>query len=81
MLIHDAVARHRSGVLSLEVFREAIGPVPPSLVAGAPVSGAGEEALRIPGRFSKDNQGVAATLLGITRQALNKRLTRGSKKS
>jgi DNA-binding NtrC family response regulator len=98
MLIHDAVACHRSGVLSLEVFREAIGPVPPSLVAGAPVSGAGEEALRIPGRFptlkeaeeylvsealkrSKDNQGVAATLLGITRQALNKRLTRGSKKS
>lgn len=98
MLIHDAVARHRSGVLSLEVFREAVGPVPPSRVAGAPASGAGDGPLAIPGRFptlkeaeeylvsealkrSKENQGVAATLLGITRQALNKRLTRGSKKS
>ena len=98
MLIHDAVARHRSGVLSLEVFREAVGPVPPSRVVGAPASGAGEEPLRIPGRFptlkeaeeylvsealkrSKDNQGVAARLLGITRQALNKRLTRGSGKT
>jgi DNA-binding NtrC family response regulator len=29
---------------------------------------------------SRDNQGVAATLLGITRQALNKRLVRGTRK-
>ena len=29
---------------------------------------------------SRDNQGVAATLLGITRQAMNKRLVREAKK-
>jgi DNA-binding protein Fis len=30
---------------------------------------------------SRENQGVASRLLGITRQALNKRLVRGTKKS
>ena len=96
MLIHDAVARHRSGVLSLESFREAIGPVRTSRGSAAAREG-GDAPLSVPGRFptlkeaeeflvaealnrSKDNQGVAATLLGITRQALNKRLIRGSKK-
>jgi len=30
---------------------------------------------------SRDNQGIAAQLLGITRQAMNKRLVRGAKKA
>ncbi|TFH33291.1 MAG: hypothetical protein E4G97_00925, partial [Deltaproteobacteria bacterium] len=28
---------------------------------------------------ARDNQGIAASLLGITRQALNKRLVRGAR--
>ncbi len=98
MMIHDAVARHRTGVLSLDSIRKVIGPAGLSDGRGAP-AGSGEEALlSILGRFptlkeaeeflvsealrrSRDNQGVAATLLGITRQALNKRLVRGAKKS
>jgi DNA-binding NtrC family response regulator len=96
MLIHDAVARHRSGVLSMDSLRKAIGPAGPS-DAGLAAAG-GDASLSIPGRFptlkeaeeflvsealkrSRDNQGVAATLLGITRQALNKRLVRGTRKS
>jgi DNA-binding protein Fis len=31
--------------------------------------------------MAKGNQGIAASLLGITRQALNKRLSRHKKKS
>ena len=98
MLIHDAVARHRSGVLSLESFREAIGPIRASRGSSSAVMDGGEATLSIPGRFptlkeaeeylvsealkrSRENQGVASQLLGITRQALNKRLVRGSKKS
>jgi len=98
MLIHDAVARHRSGVLSLESFREAIGPIRTSRGSSATVMDGGEPALSIPGRFptlkeaeeylvsealkrSRENQGVASKLLGITRQALNKRLVRGQKKA
>jgi DNA-binding NtrC family response regulator len=98
MLIHDAVARHRSGVLSLESFREAIGPIRASRGSSSAVMDGGEATLSIPGRFptlkeaeeylvsealkrSRENQGVASRLLGITRQALNKRLVRGTKKS
>ena len=98
MLIHDAVARHRSVVLSLESIREAIGPIRASRGSSAAVMDGGEATLSIPGRFptlkeaeeylvsealkrSRENQGVASKLLGITRQALNKRLVRGQKKS
>jgi len=94
-MIHDAVARHRGGVLSLESFRNSIGPSLPLRDGVAPDFGA---PLSIAGRFptlkeaeeflvsealkrSRDNQGIAATFLGITRQALNKRLMRGAKKS
>ncbi len=97
MLIHDAVARHRSGVLSMESFREAIGPVRLSRAVPGPAADGNAAPLYLTERFptlkeaeqflvtealkrSKDNQGVAATLLGITRQALNKRLVRGRKK-
>jgi transcriptional regulator with PAS, ATPase and Fis domain len=95
MMIHDAVARHGSGVLSLDSFRKVVGPAGPSDERVAPAGG--DPSLSIPGRFptlkeaeeflvsealkrSRDNQGVAATLLGITRQALNKRLIRGTRK-
>ncbi|MGB3095382.1 MAG: sigma 54-interacting transcriptional regulator, partial [Candidatus Deferrimicrobiaceae bacterium] len=95
MMIHDAVARHRSGVLSLDSLRKVVGPAGPSDDRVAPAGG--DPSLSIPGRFptlkeaeeflvsealkrSRGNQGVAATLLGITRQALNKRLIRGTRK-
>ena len=95
MMIHDAVARHRSGVLSMDSLRKAIGPAGPPDGRVAPAGG--DLSLHVPGRFptlkeaeeflvsealkrSRDNQGVAATLLGITRQALNKRLVRGTRK-
>jgi len=97
MMIHDAVARHGSGVLSLDSFRKVISPAGPSDSRVVPAGDGSAASLSIPGRFptlkeaedflvsealkrSRDNQGVAATLLGITRQALNKRLVRGTRK-
>ncbi|MDD2271876.1 MAG: sigma-54 dependent transcriptional regulator [Desulfuromonadaceae bacterium] len=91
-IIHDAVARSGSRILSLESVVAAIGSdllVPESEASAAgrcPVclfggkfptlKGAEEfliaEALRLAG----NNQRLAATYLGITRQALNKRLGR-----
>ncbi|WP_298270082.1 sigma-54 dependent transcriptional regulator [Geobacter sp.] len=90
-LVADAVARHQHGVLSLESFREAMGASPCADLADVPRQIAGvvgapdrlptlkeaehaliAEALRLSG----GNQGLAASYLGITRQALNKRLVR-----
>jgi len=93
-MVHDAVARHRSGVLSLEGFKRIMGdsheadmgsfsitnrdaadflegmPSLPTLKeAEALLIG---EALR----RAEGNQGLAASFLGITRTALNKRLKR-----
>lgn len=98
-MIFDALARHESGVLSMDSFKEAIGYEQSSVQAELHSSGfgrpqLGEAMLTSFGRFPtmKDmenylisdamdraagNQGIAASLLGITRQALNKRLTRG----
>lgn len=90
-MVHDAVARHKSGVLSMESFRSAIGDNA-AISDLLPMPGAGcikdvfghfptlqeaegymiSEALR----FSRGNQGIAASMLGLTRQALNKRLKR-----
>lgn len=91
-MVFDAVARHVSGVLSLERFREVIGTRP------APAGGdsllaerLNEWLMQSGGRFpkvreveellideamklTKGNQGIAASLLGFTRQTLNKRL-------
>lgn len=89
-MIYNAIAQHRSGpVLSMESFRELIqrgrretseerdeGGEPPLAIAGRfPTLKDAEhflvsEALR----RAKGNQGIAATLLGITRQSLNRRL-------
>jgi DAHL domain/Sigma-54 interaction domain/Bacterial regulatory protein, Fis family len=89
-MVFDGVARHEGTVLSLQSFRDAIGGCP-AIAEPEPADGAGarlfpdrlptlqeaeqeliEEALE----RADGNQGVAASLLGISRQALNKRLNR-----
>lgn len=93
-LAFDAVARQKGQVLGLSVFRQAIGldegnqeptaarpnrdfNFPPKL----PTLKAMEDALILEALERADgNQGVAAGLLGITRQALNKRLIRARDK-
>jgi len=88
-MVCDAVARHRSGILSMESFREVIGRERSSRGTGAqmdlpygspgriPTLKEAEEGLIARAlEASRGNQGIAASLLGITRQALNKRLTR-----
>ena len=98
LMVFDAVARCRGGIIGMESFREMIG----ADRAFAQIAAA-NEALNKPVwdlrsevlptlkeaedfliaetlRRSNGNQGVAATLLGITRQALNKRLSRERKK-
>jgi len=88
-MVFDAVARHQQGSLSLESFQDIVAlediPVP------GPEPGLGNftdseslptlkeaEALLIQEalRRAEGHQGNAARLLGITRQALNKRLLR-----
>jgi DNA-binding NtrC family response regulator len=93
-MVFDAVARHRSGILSLESFREKIGEEFLTSMSGNPEdSPVFDVTKRFPTlketeeylinealRLSSNNQGIAASLLGITRQALNKRLLRQSEK-
>ena len=95
-LVADAVSRHRAGVLSLESFRKAIGTGGLNATASGPDgAGLSAEAflanvptLKQAEEFlihraleqSKGNQGIAASLLGVSRQALNKRLVREKKK-
>lgn len=95
-LVDDAVSRHRAGVLSMESFRQAIGTAarsaPParndvpgknadSFLAGLPTLKQAEDfLLKRALEQAKGNQGIAAQLLGISRQALNKRLVREKKK-
>ncbi len=92
-LVFDAVARHGSGVLSMESFRAVVGDE--RLVLSDAVSAAGGNPLSaLFGHFptfaeveeyligeamtlAKGNQGMAAKLLGIGRQTLNKRLNKG----
>ena len=92
-LIFDAVARHEGAILSLQSFREVIGKPElaameqtdePSaaLVAWSadrlPTLKESEDALIREALSRADgNQSVAAGLLGVSRQALNKRLNRG----
>lgn len=90
-LIHDAVARHSSGVLSLDSLRSVIGGEAAQLIPQGSASSPDDPLSAIFGRFptvrevedylmeeamkrAKGNQGIAATMLGITRQTLNKRL-------
>ncbi len=91
-MVFDAVARHGSGILSLERFREVIGTMPAPTGHETLLSERlNDWLLESRGRFpkvrevedllidvamklAKGNQGIAASLLGFTRQTLNKRL-------
>jgi len=100
-MIFDAVAKHESGVLSMDSFRQIIGH---ERIASA-ASQTGPSSDHDEGAWSLDlstrfptlkeaeeylvaealrrcdqNQRIAAEMLGITRQALNKRLIRERKK-
>ena len=95
-MVHDAVARHRTGVLSLDSFRLSMKDgqaLDPQLSEEITVSGLmlSNKFSTLPSlkeaetflvsealRRSEGNQGIAASLLGITRTALNKRLKRVS---
>jgi DNA-binding NtrC family response regulator len=90
-LVFDAVARHTSGILSMESFRKVTGNEQPTLQSSSPAV-AGEKSLSVFfGHFpnvhevedymineamqlTKGNQGMAASLLGMSRQTLNNRL-------
>jgi len=91
-MVFDAVARHVTGMLSMERFREVIGSRPAlscqdSLLSQRLNNWLIESGGRFPKvreveellideamKLAKGNQGVAASLLGFTRQTLNKRL-------
>ncbi|MBT0666112.1 sigma-54 dependent transcriptional regulator [Geobacter pelophilus] len=90
-MVHDAVARHNSGVLSMESFSNAIGIARVAKHTPVQKSAGGNPLEELFGHFptisevenyliteamqrAKSNQGIAANLLGITRQTLNKRL-------
>lgn len=88
-MVYDAVARHKGGMLSMESFRDVIGQERASAAKAAeetspfsagehfPTLKETEHALITKAlEMAKGNQGIAASLLGITRQALNKRLKR-----
>ena len=102
-VIYDAVARHRSGILSLASFRTLVNPAPirvgsttntqvattvstpqasishlfHSLTDGLPTLKETERCLVKEALLrAHGNQGIAAGLLGISRQALNQRLRR-----
>jgi len=91
-IIHDAVARSVSRILSLEPIVAAIGTdlrIPVSavpVVSNCPVCPFGEKFPTLKGaedlliaealRLADNNQRLAAAYLGISRQALNKRLSR-----
>lgn len=97
-IIFDAVARHRSGVLSLDRFKEVIGNCPStpgfeSLKVKTVVDALQGVLHRLPKvrevedylieeamKQAKGNQGIAASLLGFTRQTLNKRLQKAKGK-
>jgi DNA-binding NtrC family response regulator len=95
--IYDAVARHRSGIMSLSLFREILS----GNRTDESINNALTEARNIDAPFlitdtfptlkesetyliaealrrADGNQGIAASMLGISRQALNKRLKRKS---
>jgi DNA-binding NtrC family response regulator len=96
-MVFDAVAQHKSGVLSLNRFKEFIANKGEQVKSEFSIKKEeSRSTLDISGRFptlkeveaylisealerSNNNQGIAATLLGITRHALNKRLKRNSK--
>ncbi|MBN2654066.1 MAG: sigma-54-dependent Fis family transcriptional regulator [Nitrospirae bacterium] len=95
-MVFDAVARHKSGLLSMQSFRSYICStgrnMPETVPAGAKdrdlhiemtrgfptLKEVQEHVINEALKRSGGNQGVAASLLGITRQALNKRLNKSN---
>lgn len=92
-MVWDSLARHTSGVLSMDSFKQAVGGEKPqqrtdgesaSLVPSVMASFKGFPTLKeVEGllisealKRANNNQGMAASLLGMSRQALNKRLVR-----
>ena len=87
-LVFDAVSRHRSGILSLATFRERIGgdrirlsenapEQPLSFASTLPTLARATELLIDEAlRRAQGNQSIAAGLLGLSQQALSKRLAR-----
>ena len=91
-MILDAVSSHKSGKLSMDVFKSYIRQKQPTLDTDSKRSLQGEKGLvsfseQLPTlkqseqiliseamKRANGNQAIAAQLLGITRQALNKRL-------
>jgi len=90
-LVYDAVARHTSGILSMESFRKVTGDEHPLLQSSSPAVAAEKSLSVFFGHFpnirevedymineamklAKGNQGMAASLLGMSRQTLNNRL-------
>ena len=96
-MVFDAVARHLSGILSMQSFKEIIEQERSISKTMASSGDVHIELLSLFDRFptlkeaeeylineameqSQNNQSIAASLLGISRQALNKRLIRGDYK-
>lgn len=89
-MVHDAVTRHHSGILSMESFRYAIdsaGGLRTARKGGSEIaalekyigpfptfSDVESLLIREAMKRAKGNQGIAANLLRITRQTLHKRL-------
>jgi DNA-binding NtrC family response regulator len=90
-LVYDAVARHGSGILSMESFRKltgddrqgtqtsvatATGDISLSDIFGhfPNIREVEEYMISESMKLAKGNQGIAASLLGMTRQTLNNRL-------
>ncbi len=98
-MIFDAVAKHKSGVLSLGCFNEYVMKkgkftqpdisIPEQGLSSMPdISGKFPSLKEVEDfiisealKRSNGNQGIAASLLGITRQALNSRLKKANKVS
>jgi len=93
LMVFDATARCRSGVVSMKSFRDAIGEDRALAKVGTQTPAWSMQSDVLPTlreaedyliaeslRRSNGNQRIAAALLGLTRQALNKRLTREKKK-
>ncbi len=86
-LVFDAVTRHESGVLSLDTFRQVLSHDDDTSTVISLMKGSIQFGLQLPTlkearsllieeamRRTKSNQSVAAQLLGISRQGLNKYL-------
>jgi DNA-binding NtrC family response regulator len=90
-MVFDAVARHSSGILSMESFKKATGAEHQVLPSAIPSASGDKSLAAFFGHFpniceveeymineamklAKGNQGMAASLLGMSRQTLNNRL-------